>query len=196
MEFEAITNSATGQASGAGPAAAQLIGQTGAQAVISGNIGPNANQALSAGGIEVYTGATGSVREAVEALKTGQLQSAGSANVGAHFGAGGTGAGMGGAGMGGGGMGAGAGMGRGMGMGGSMGGGQFAQQMPGQMPPQMAPGMGPQWNVPPTMAPEAMRAQQLQVLKTQAQMLQQQLDLLGQQIDQLEQQVSEEGEQQ
>ncbi len=50
MEFEVIENSATGQASGAGIAAAQLVSQTGAQAVISGSIGPNAYQALSAGG--------------------------------------------------------------------------------------------------------------------------------------------------
>ncbi len=68
MEFEAVQNSATGQASGAGIAAAQFVSQTGAQAVISGNIGPNAYQALSAGGIAIYTGASGSVREAVEAL--------------------------------------------------------------------------------------------------------------------------------
>ena len=192
MEFEAVENAAAGQSSGAGIAAAQLVSQTGAQAVISGNIGPNAFQALSAGGLEVYTGASGSVRQAVEAFNAGQLQSAGGANVGSRFGTGGAGTGMGGAGMGGGGMGAGAGMGRGMGMGGGMGGGQFAQQMPSQM----APGIGPQWNVPPTMVPEAMRAQQLQVLKTQAQMLQQQLELLGQQIEQLEQQTIEEGEQQ
>ena len=130
MEFDVIANTAAMQGSGAGIAAAQLVANSGADAVIAGNYGPNAHQALSAGGIKAYIGPPGTVRQAVEALKAGRLQEVTGPSVPAHFGmggGGGTGPGMGaGGGMGmggGGGMGPGMGTGGGMGMGGGMGGG-------------------------------------------------------------------------
>jgi predicted Fe-Mo cluster-binding NifX family protein len=103
MEFEAIPNLAATQASGAGIMAAQLVGSKGVQAVIAGNYGPNAFQALNAAGIKTYSCIGGTVRDAVEALKSGNLTPLSSPNVQAHFGMGGQ-------------MGRGCGMGRGQGM--------------------------------------------------------------------------------
>lgn len=74
MAFSVIPNNAAAQGSGAGIAAAQLVSDAGAEAVIAGNFGPNAHQALDAGGIQTYGGASGTVREAVEAFRAGQLE--------------------------------------------------------------------------------------------------------------------------
>lgn len=76
MAFEAISNASAGAVSGAGTLAAQAVAAKGVQAVITGNVGPNAFQVLSSAGIKVITGASGTVREAVERFKNGQLQEA------------------------------------------------------------------------------------------------------------------------
>ena len=115
MEFEAVENQAMMAAGGAGIQAAQFVANEGAQAIVTGNVGPNAVSSLMAAGIKLYVGATGTVRETVNRFKTGQLREVSEATVGPHTGmgrgmGGGTGRGMGG------------GMGRGMGRG--MGGGR------------------------------------------------------------------------
>jgi len=74
MKFEAIPNTASGAMSGAGIQAAQLVANRGVQTVLTGNVGPNAFQALSSAGISIITGVFGTVREAVEKFKSGQLQ--------------------------------------------------------------------------------------------------------------------------
>jgi predicted Fe-Mo cluster-binding NifX family protein len=76
MEFEAITNSSAGAMSGAGIQAAQTVADRGVQVVITGNVGPNAYQVLSSAGIRIFTGAFGTVREAVESFKNGHLTEA------------------------------------------------------------------------------------------------------------------------
>jgi predicted Fe-Mo cluster-binding NifX family protein len=101
---------------GAGIQAGQLVGNSGASVVLTGNVGPNASQALQGLGIAVYVGASGTVQSAINAYLNGQLQQAGSATVPSHFGMGGGGGRGGGRGMGGGGGGRGGG--RGMGGGG------------------------------------------------------------------------------
>jgi len=89
MAFEALDNTAAMQGSGAGIAAAQLVANSDADAVIAHNYGPNAFQALSAGGIELYHAfPTGTVRQIVEAFKAGQLQSITGPNVQAKSGMG------------------------------------------------------------------------------------------------------------
>jgi hypothetical protein len=98
---------------GAGISTAQMVANMGVQVVLTGNCGPNAYQTLSAAGIQVITGVSGSVKEAIEGYKTGKFQAISGPSVGAHSGMGG-GMGGGGRGMG---MGGGMGMGRGMGMG-------------------------------------------------------------------------------
>ena len=88
MEFSAITNDSTNAAHGAGIQAAQTVANMGAKVVITGNVGPNAFNVLSATGIKIVTGASGSVKEAVEKYKSGQLKETGNATVGGHFGMG------------------------------------------------------------------------------------------------------------
>ena len=113
MEWKAMENVYAGAAGGAGIQTAQMIGNEGVGVVLTGNCGPNAHQTLSAAGIEVVTGVTGRVDEAVDAYKQGRVHPTARPNVPAHSGTpSGTGAGQG--------MGSGRGMGRGMGRGQSM----------------------------------------------------------------------------
>jgi predicted Fe-Mo cluster-binding NifX family protein len=88
MEFNAISNASTGAAHGAGIQAAQTVANMGVKVVITGNVGPNAFSVLSAAGIKIVTGVSGSVREAVEMYKKGQFQEIGNPTVGGHFGMG------------------------------------------------------------------------------------------------------------
>jgi predicted Fe-Mo cluster-binding NifX family protein len=74
MQFEAVPNMASGAMGGAGIQAAQIIASKGAKVVITGNVGPNAFQALSAAGVSVITGAYGTVREVVEKYKRGSSE--------------------------------------------------------------------------------------------------------------------------
>ncbi len=81
MAFEAAENPAIGSAHGAGIQAAQFIVEQGAQAVLTGQVGPNAFDVLQAAQVSVYTlpnGAT--VRQAVEAFLEGRLQKTNVAN--------------------------------------------------------------------------------------------------------------------
>lgn len=88
MEFQAIPNGAFQAAHGAGIQAAQTVANSGVKVVITGNVGPNAFSVLSAAGIKIVTGVSGSVRDAVEKYKKGQLQEIGGPTVGGHFGMG------------------------------------------------------------------------------------------------------------
>jgi len=63
-------------AHGAGVQAAQTVSGRGARVVVTGSVGPNAFQGLAAAGIEVYIGATGTVREAYDAYRAGDLRRA------------------------------------------------------------------------------------------------------------------------
>jgi len=157
MQFEALENSSAMQAGGAGISTGQMIASKGVQVVLTGNCGPNAYQVLSAAGIQVITGVSGKIQDAIQAYKSGQFQAVPQPTVAAHFGMGG---GMGR------GMGGGRGMGRGMGMGGGMGAG-------------IMPVAGP---APQPASPE----QEIEALKTQAQMLAQQLSEIQRRIEKLE----------
>jgi len=88
MQFEAIPNMAAGSTGGAGIQAAQTIANKEVKVVITGNIGPNAFEALSAAGIEIVTGASGTVKEVIDQYKNGKLHKTGSATVGEHSGMG------------------------------------------------------------------------------------------------------------
>ena len=88
MEFEAVPNIASGSMSGAGIQAAQTVASKGAKVLITGNVGPNAFQALSAAGIRVVIGAFGTVREVIEKYKSGELKETSSPTVRGHFGMG------------------------------------------------------------------------------------------------------------
>ncbi|MBW1817339.1 MAG: NifB/NifX family molybdenum-iron cluster-binding protein [Deltaproteobacteria bacterium] len=78
MTFEAYDNENIALGGGAGIQSAQFVASKGVKAVITGNCGPNAVRTLSAAGIDVVMGQSGTVAQAVEAYKRGKL-SAGTA---------------------------------------------------------------------------------------------------------------------
>ncbi len=137
MAYEAIENENKTRGGGAGIQTARTIAEKGATVVLTGNCGPNAHETLTAAGIQVFTGLTGTVQEALDLYKREGLTASDAPNVQSHAGmggagpsAGGSGPGMGqgmgggsGRGMGGGGRGMGGGGGRGMGCGRGVGGG-------------------------------------------------------------------------
>ncbi len=81
MAFEALPNPALDASGGAGVLAAQVIVERGAQAVLSGNLGPNAMEVLQAADVPAYLVSEGTVREAIEAYQAGQLEALQQANV-------------------------------------------------------------------------------------------------------------------
>ena len=86
MHYDVVPNDSGNMAHGAGIQAAQAVVGHGVQVILTGNIGPNAYQALSAAGIEIVTGVTGSVREAITSYGNGRLKETNSPSVGGHFG--------------------------------------------------------------------------------------------------------------
>jgi len=70
---------------GAGIQAAETVVRMGAEAVLTGNVGPKAFATLQAGNVAVCTGASGSVHEAIKRFQSGQLQSVAKANVSGHW---------------------------------------------------------------------------------------------------------------
>jgi predicted Fe-Mo cluster-binding NifX family protein len=86
LRFEAIENSGLNSTGGAGIQAGQLVSAQSVKAVLTGNVGPNAHQVLSAAGIEVFTGVSGTVKEAIENHKLGKYKPAASPSVGSKFG--------------------------------------------------------------------------------------------------------------
>ena len=85
-EFSAADNSQNlNAAQGAGIQAGRSVVQLGASAVLTGHVGPKAFATLQAGGIAIYTGATGTVADAVEQFKAGKLKLSASADVEGHW---------------------------------------------------------------------------------------------------------------
>jgi predicted Fe-Mo cluster-binding NifX family protein len=160
MQFEAVPNASQYAPSGAGIQAAQTIANKGVRIVLTGNVGPNASQVLSSAGIQVITGVSGTVREAVLKYKGGELKSTPSQT--------GMGYGMGG------GLGLGMGRGGGRGMGKGRGRGM-------RMTPQ------PAYPSPLSVAPPQMtKDQEIQLLKNQMDALQSQLDQVKKRLKELE----------
>ena len=89
MEFEVFDNGYAALGSGAGIQAAQFVASKGAGAVITGHCGPKALEVLLAGGIQVFAGQDGSVKDVVSAYKNGALSATTVATTGAHSGMGG-----------------------------------------------------------------------------------------------------------
>jgi predicted Fe-Mo cluster-binding NifX family protein len=88
MEFEAIENANVAASGGAGINTAKAVIDTGAQAVLTGNCGPNAERTLRAGNVKLYTGVTGTVGEAIEQFKAESLTEATGPSVDSHAGMG------------------------------------------------------------------------------------------------------------
>jgi len=102
MGFEALENSNAMAGGGAGISTGQMIAGKGVEVVLTGNCGPNAYQVLSAAGLQVITGVSGRIGDAIEEYKLGTFSATQQPNVADHFGMS---------------YGEGMGMGRGMGMG-------------------------------------------------------------------------------
>ncbi len=83
---ESVVNASQNAPGGAGIQAAQTVVESGAEAVISGNIGPNALDVLEAAGLALHVAHGGTVRQVVESLREGRLSTPGSATVDAHAG--------------------------------------------------------------------------------------------------------------
>ena len=86
MDFNIIENENVAAAGGAGISSAKVVIDAGAEAVLTGNCGPNAERTLSAASVKIYTGATGTVAEAVELFKNGKLTETTGPNVQSRFG--------------------------------------------------------------------------------------------------------------
>jgi len=88
MEIESIQNPNISLGGGAGIQSAQLMSSKGVSVVLTGNCGPNASRTFGAAGIQVITGVSGRVREAVELFKAGKLTYSSAPSVQSHFGMG------------------------------------------------------------------------------------------------------------
>jgi len=86
MHFEAQDNSASSAGGGAGIATGQTVVNKEVQAVLTGNVGPKAHNVLSQAGIQIMTGVSGTIRQAVEAFKKGELKETFAPTVEEHAG--------------------------------------------------------------------------------------------------------------
>jgi len=85
-EITAVDNSKGVHAvQGAGVQAAETLSRLGAECLVTGHCGPKAFRTLQAAGIAVYTGASGTVAEAIGQLQAGQLDRADGPNVAGHW---------------------------------------------------------------------------------------------------------------
>lgn len=76
MRMEAVPNAARQAAGGAGIQAAQFVVDKGAQAVITGTVGPNADEVLKRANIPVHRGA-GTVSGVIDKFKSDKLPQGG-----------------------------------------------------------------------------------------------------------------------
>ncbi len=180
MAYEVFDNGNMALGGGAGIQSAQFVASKGAKVAITGNCGPNAVRTLSAAGVELIVGQSGSVRRAVDDYKAGNLKTTDAPNVSDHYGMGsgvtqgsdvpqnfGTGRGTG--------------MGRGMGRGGGMGGGMGCRRAMGQG---MGRGGGMGASVPagPDQTVSVSRDREIESLKKQIGALQEQIEVLTSRI--------------
>lgn len=73
MEYETVQNVSRGASGGAGVKAAQTLADAEVTSLITGNVGPNAFNALTAAGIDIFTGVSGTVEEAIKKYNDGKL---------------------------------------------------------------------------------------------------------------------------
>ncbi|MBL7173421.1 MAG: NifB/NifX family molybdenum-iron cluster-binding protein [Desulfobacteraceae bacterium] len=180
MGYEVFDNENIALGGGAGIQSAQFVASKDAKVVITGNCGPNAVRTLSAAGVEVIVGQTGTVRRAVDDYKAGNLKATNAPNVADHYGMD-SGAAQGkdvpqNLGIG---MGRGTGMGRGMGRGGGMGcrRGMMGSGMAG------ASGMGVSASAFPDASVFTARDQEVELLRNQLGDLQEQIEVLKARIE-------------
>lgn len=85
QECEPLKNEYQEAMGGAGIQTAQMLADRGIEAVITGNVGPNAFQTLDSAGITIYKD-QGTVKNAVERFNNRELDEVQSQTVRGHFG--------------------------------------------------------------------------------------------------------------
>jgi len=158
LRFQAVKNENASLSSSAGIQASSFVASQGVKAILTGNCGPKAMEVLIAGGIEIFTGQSGTVRDTVKRFQKGDLPAAAAGEGGSLESARGTARKMGMGQCGG----------RGMGGGSGMAGG---------------PAGFPEATLPPA---ELSKKEALAQLKTQAAELQQQMEQIKSRIEQME----------
>ena len=84
--FSAVRNEQNlNAAQGAGIQAAQMVANQGVEAVLTGHCGPNAFGLLSSAGVRIYVGVQGTVAQALEKLRAGELSETAQADVEGHW---------------------------------------------------------------------------------------------------------------
>ena len=86
LEFEVIQNPNVDAMGGAGIQSGQLVASKGVKTVLTGNVGPNAFQILQAAGIDVVSGVSGTVKDALEKYKKGDFKPIQGPSVNSKFG--------------------------------------------------------------------------------------------------------------
>ena len=85
-QFEAHDNTVNlNAAQGAGIQTAQNVANLEAEAVITGNVGPNAFKTLNAADIKIFLAEKQTVAEAIDSFKAGKLKEVDQANVDGHW---------------------------------------------------------------------------------------------------------------
>jgi predicted Fe-Mo cluster-binding NifX family protein len=85
-KFEAVENTGAQGRGGVGILSGQLMADKEVEVVLTGSCGPNAFQTLQTAGIKVISGATGTVQDAIDKFKSGELKAISQANASAHSG--------------------------------------------------------------------------------------------------------------
>lgn len=85
-EFGAVDNVQNlNAAQGAGIQAGRNVAALGVESVVTGHVGPKAFSVLQAAGISIFTGASGTVKNALEQLDSGKLQCVDNPDVEGHW---------------------------------------------------------------------------------------------------------------
>ena len=86
LDFESRNNMNASASGGAGIQSGQIMSESNVKALLTGNVGPNAFQTLKAAGIDIITGVSGKVMDAITKYKKDEYKSVNSATVESHFG--------------------------------------------------------------------------------------------------------------
>ena len=76
MDFHVVDNSALAMGGGAGVRAAQQVVDEGVEAVIAGEVGPKAYEVLERAHIKVYARVTGTVKDAIDLVRSDMAKGA------------------------------------------------------------------------------------------------------------------------
>jgi predicted Fe-Mo cluster-binding NifX family protein len=85
-DFQAHDNAVNlNAAQGAGIQTGSNIANLGVEAVVTGNVGPNAFRTLNAAGVKIFLADKQTVAEAIDLFKAGKLKEVNQANVSGHW---------------------------------------------------------------------------------------------------------------